>query len=197
MSTAVPRRDLAEVLLSLNAHTAAPGEVVSWSKHYGADWETAISGCPLRDWLFWIACAIEERGHLKKKAIVAMACASTRSVLCYARAGEDRPRLAVEAVERWIRGDATMAEVRAARCTGPADTAGSDAAARAALYTVNATTSTRTQTSINWAYCAVAAVATHVGDAPALAEMKRAISPALIEGLTAYAATLPAMETAK
>ena len=46
------------------------------------------------------------------------------------------------------------------------------------------------------AYAAALAASASV-DADILALVKRELGPALLEGLTAYAATLPAMETAK
>jgi hypothetical protein len=46
--------------------------------------------------------------------LVLAACAVVRCVLDLVLAGDDRPRLAVEAAERWARGEATIEEVRKA-----------------------------------------------------------------------------------
>jgi hypothetical protein len=98
-------------LKKLNACT----EAVNW---IGArDLETAWDECPRLDWMLWLA------GRSKKlpiQKIVAVACACARTSLQYVPAGENRPRLAIEAAEGWIAGKVSWAEVAAARAAGDA-----------------------------------------------------------------------------
>ena len=61
-----------------------------------------------REALRWLA-AIDRR------LAVWGACACAREVLRYVPEGEERPRLAIEAIERWLAGQAKLDEVSAAR----------------------------------------------------------------------------------
>ena len=73
----------------------------------------------LRDWV------LEHRAD--RRVAVWLVCAVARTALRYVPAGEDRPRLAIETAERWVRGAATKEE-----CGGAADAAAANAAADAA-----------------------------------------------------------------
>jgi len=73
----------------------------------------------LRDWV------LEHRAD--RRVAVWLVCAVARTALRYVPAGEDRPRLAIETAERWVRGAATKEE-----CGGAADAAAANAAASAA-----------------------------------------------------------------
>lgn len=87
-------------------------------------WET----CERPDWMIWFA----RRRNVARKVLVRIACDCARTVLRFVPEGEDRPRLAIEAAERWTRDEATIDEVRAAA----ADAA--TYAANAATYAANA-----------------------------------------------------------
>lgn len=78
------------------------------------DAATAWASCPRADWLVWLLGALHVRGSLPRKTLVLAACACAETALCHAPAHDDRPRLAIEAARRWTRGEATVAEVRAA-----------------------------------------------------------------------------------
>ena len=95
--------------------------------------ETAWRECPRADWMLWAA------GKLKadRRLLVTIAYHIARKVLHLVPAGEDRPRIAIETTERWVRGEATIEEVRAARqdawdAYAYAATAAAEAAAYAA-----------------------------------------------------------------
>lgn len=75
------------------------------------DAETAWRECPRADWMLW-ACG---RLKLDRKLFVAIACRIARGLLYLVPASEDRPRIAIETTERWLRGDATLDEVNEAR----------------------------------------------------------------------------------
>jgi len=54
--------------------------------------------CERADWLLWWAAITGRNSH---KSIVLVSAACARTGLQYVLAGEDRPRLAIEAAERW------------------------------------------------------------------------------------------------
>lgn len=95
--------------------------------------------CERADWMLW-GCVIV---GVDRGLVVRSACACARTALKYVPAGEDRPRLAIEAAEAWAdcpsdaaansAADAARAAARAADTAfyAAADTA-ADAAARAA-----------------------------------------------------------------
>ncbi len=90
-----------------------------------AAWET----CERPDWLIWYAC----RRNVERKVLVRIACDCARTVLRFVPEGEERPRLAIEAAERWTRDEATIDEVRAAAYAA-ADAADAAYAAADAAY---------------------------------------------------------------
>jgi hypothetical protein len=55
--------------------------------------------CERADWLLWWAARTPANNQ---QAIVRAACACARTALQYVPASEDRPRLAIEAAERWV-----------------------------------------------------------------------------------------------
>ena len=73
----------------------ACAEAVKWAgrKTPKKAWET----CKRGDWLLWIA----DKLNVGRKLLVLAACACARTALKYVPAGEERPRLAIEAAERW------------------------------------------------------------------------------------------------
>ena len=70
---------------------------------------TAWSQSPRGDWLLWYAGQMA----VDRRQLVRTACACARLVLPLVREGEERPRLAIEAAERWA-DDPTEANRRAA-----------------------------------------------------------------------------------
>ena len=106
-------------------------DAVTW---VGArDLATAWRECLRGDWLLWL-CAkqIGEPGWPTHQAVVLAACACAEVALVYVPAGEDRPRLALEAARKWTRGGATVAEVRATYAATTSAYAATDAAYAAA-----------------------------------------------------------------
>lgn len=78
------------------------------------DAATAWATCPRGNWLVWVLGELHVRGALSRQTLVLAACACAETALRHAPAYDDRPRLAIEAARRWARGEATVAEVRAA-----------------------------------------------------------------------------------
>jgi hypothetical protein len=66
--------------------------------------------CKRPDWLLWWAGQVVPRQEL-----VLAACDCAEMALRYVPEGEHRPRLAIETARRWVRGEATVDEVDAAR----------------------------------------------------------------------------------
>ena len=84
----------------------------------------------LRDWVLEQSDArvvLRTVTRADRRVAVWLVCAVARTALRYVPAGEDRPRLAIETAERWVRGAATKEE-----CGGAADAAAANAAADAA-----------------------------------------------------------------
>ena len=95
--------------------------------------------CERPDWMIWYA----RRRNVERKVLVRIACDCARTALRFVPEGEDRPRLAIEAAERWTRNEATIDEVRvaaarAALYAADAADAAADAAAKAAAYAADA-----------------------------------------------------------
>lgn len=66
--------------------------------------------CPRGDWLLWLAA----RAGVDRRLVVEAACRCAEAVLGLVPEGEERPVRAIEAARAWIRGEASLAEVRAA-----------------------------------------------------------------------------------
>ena len=93
------------------------------------DAATAWAACPRGNWLVWLLGSLHFRGALARETLVLAACACAETALCHVPAGEERPRLAIEAARRWTRGEATVEEVRAACAAAYAAAYAADAAA--------------------------------------------------------------------
>jgi hypothetical protein len=82
------------------------------------------------DWMLWLAARRPWGDHVK---IVRCACACARTALMYVPNGEDRPRLAIEAAEKWCENP-SKGNAAAAADAADAARAAADAAAYAAAY---------------------------------------------------------------
>ena len=76
----------------------------------------AWAGCRRADWMLWLASRM-----MDWKLVVRAACAAVRPALKYVTEGEDRPLKAIETAEAWVRGEATIDDVKAS--TGSARSA--------------------------------------------------------------------------
>ncbi len=87
----------------------ACGPSLTWLA--GRDLATAWAECGRGDWMLWLAA----RAGMDRRVVVAACCACVRTLLPRIPADEALPLAAVETVERWCRGEASIDEVRAAR----------------------------------------------------------------------------------
>jgi hypothetical protein len=78
--------------------------------------------------MLWLASCL----GVDRRLTVLAACDCAESVLVYVPPGEERPRRAIEVARRWVRGEATVDEVRAA--AGAAYDAAYDVERAAAAY---------------------------------------------------------------
>lgn len=105
-------------------------EQLNWRESHGLgdempislDWRTASNWTPnqrkaiamaLHDWVLSQsdACGmLRVIARSSRRISVWLACASARTVLRYVPVGEDRPRIAIETAERWVRGEASERE---------------------------------------------------------------------------------------
>ena len=86
--------------------------------------------CERADWLLWWAAKTEANTH---QQVVLAACACARRALRFVPEGEDRPRLAIEAAERWA-AEPTKDNQRAAAWAAAEAAAAAWAAAEAAAW---------------------------------------------------------------
>ena len=95
--------------------------------------EKAWQSCERGDWLLWIAARLltDDAG---RKLVVLAACDCAETALVHVPAGEERPRLCIDAVRAWTRGEATIEEVRDRRGAAYAAAYAAYAAAYAAAY---------------------------------------------------------------
>ena len=88
-------------------------EAVDWARTQPT-LAAAWAKCTRGDWMLWLLAQGTKQGSEHHKRLVLCACACARLSLEYVPIGEERPRKAIEAAERWARGEATIEEVRAA-----------------------------------------------------------------------------------
>ena len=113
------------------------------------DIATAYAECERADWLLWIFGRMADKlGWPTRKQVVLAACACAESALKHVKPGEDRPRKAIETARAWVRGEATIEQVRSAAADA-ASAAAADAYAAAAAAAASAA----------YAYAAAAAAA--------------------------------------
>ncbi len=88
---------------------------------------TAWAECPRGDWLLWVA----GRLGADRRTLVLAACACARDALRFVPSGETRPLAAIETAERWVRGEASIRDVRAAAAAAADARAAASSAAAA------------------------------------------------------------------
>ncbi len=131
MTTTAETTDM-QPLLAFARDRGACAEARLWLNTQ-TDPRVAWEMCERPDWMIWYA----RCRNVERKVLVRIACDCARTALRFVPEGEDRPRLAIEAAERWTLGEATIDEVRAAAAAAYA-TAYAYAAADAAAYAADA-----------------------------------------------------------
>ena len=134
MTTTAETTDM-QSLLAFARRCGACAEARLWLNTQ-TDPRTAWETCERPDWMIWYA----RRRNVERKVLVRIACDCARTALRFVPEGEDRPRLAIEAAERWTLGEATIDEVRVAAYAAAyaAADAAAYAAADAAAYAADA-----------------------------------------------------------
>jgi len=149
-------------LVVLLLRLGACSEAIAWAESLGPNHPadaTAWEQCPRGDWMLWVA----GRLGIPRATLVLGACACARQALVHIKAGEDRPRIAIETAESWARGGegaASIEEVRKARAAA--------AAAYDATYAAYAADAYAADAAADAAYAADAAAA-NAADAAAYA----------------------------
>ena len=109
----------AEIVASVRKMGACP-EAVAWlaeQKNPAQAWR----GCERGDWMLWLVGKLAGPvGDPRRKKLVLAACGCARLSLKYVKAGEERPRIAIETAEKWARGKATIEEVGVAHAAAHA-----------------------------------------------------------------------------
>ena len=126
MTATKTNRSFADYLRSVDACE----EAVTWVG--GRTAATAWTECERADWLLWIlGINADEPGWITRQEVVRLACQCARRALVNVPVGEDGPRLAIEAAERWA-GDPTEENRSAAWSAAYAAESAADAARSAA-----------------------------------------------------------------
>ena len=98
-----------ELLVSLGACEDAR----EWAK--GKSFADVWNTCERGDWLLWLLAKMKDKpGWATHKQIVSAACDCAELSLKYVEVGEERPRVAIETARKWVRGEATLEEVKKA-----------------------------------------------------------------------------------
>ena len=145
MEPTTRKRSPRTLWLSTLIRLQACADARAWARSLPSDTspESAWSACECGDWLMWLLGALHRRGAITRQVLVLAACAAARTALPYlaGRPAEAASFAAIEAAERWCRGEATIDEVRAARdaawagrCEAWPAAAAAYAAADAAAY---------------------------------------------------------------
>ena len=112
-----------QLLSELRACSAAR----EWAE--GKDLKTAWDTCERGDWLLWLAGRMADKpGWATRKAIVSVACDCAELALPYAAPGEMRPAECIRVVRTWVKGEATIEQVRTARNDAASAASAADAA---------------------------------------------------------------------
>ena len=105
-------------------------EAIEWASTQST-YEEAWQNCERADWLLFLA------GRLcDQKQVVLAACACARTTLKFVPEGENRPRICIETTEAWVRGEASIEQVKAVRKDAYASAYASAAYAAYAAYAV-------------------------------------------------------------
>ena len=91
---------------------AAAGD---WLRETGFGSHEAFAKCQHADWILWLAGTMcQRRGWPTHKTVVLAACAVAATALKFVPKSEKRPAHAIRVARLWVRGKATIEEVRAA-----------------------------------------------------------------------------------
>ncbi len=145
-----------EDLLSAMKELRACLDATQWVETQEGSAQEIWDRCERGDWMLWLAAKLQ----VDRKLIVKAACLCARTALKYVRPGEDRPLKCIETTERWVRGEATIEEVREARRAAvDAAYAAAYAASAAAAYAAAAADAASAAAASAAAYAAAAAAA--------------------------------------
>ena len=104
-------------------------EAVEWAKQFN-NIQEAWNNCKRGDWMLWLLGKQAGSPRSKsRKELVLIACKCARLALKYIPKNEKRPLIAIKTAEKWVKGKATLQEVRT-----NADAAAHAAHAAAAAY---------------------------------------------------------------
>jgi hypothetical protein len=137
----------------------------TWLAEFPGTAAQAWLRCPRGDWMLWVAA----HAGVERRLVVRAACDCARLALRFVPSGEERPRLAIEAVERWCKGEASQDDVRAAAAASSVYTIAVAAAAIATTTVAAASSSSVYAAAAAAAEAAAAAYASSSDAAAAVA----------------------------
>ena len=137
-------------------------EAVEWAKQHKSP-QAAWDACERGDWMLWALGSLAGPSESdSRRKLVLTACKCARLSLKHVKAGDDRPRKAIETAEAWARKKkgVTLDDVRAA-ADAAADAACAAAYAAGAAYAANGAADAAADAAYAAAYAAGAAYAAY------------------------------------
>ena len=100
-----------EHIIKLKELSACP-EAVEWASQFETIQE-AWDNCERGDWMLWLlGKQVGSPRSKSRKELVLIACKCARLSLKYVPKYEKRPLKAIQTAEKWVRGEATLQQVR-------------------------------------------------------------------------------------
>lgn len=101
-----------DVAAQLNTAPGRAQEFVTWARRFNSP-AIAWRNCERPDWMLALCShMVGKDGWPTRQQVVLAACECAATVLEIIPTGEERPRQAVKAARRWVKGDASIAQVR-------------------------------------------------------------------------------------
>ena len=126
-----------EHIIKLKELRACP-EAIEWAKQFNSIQE-AWDNCERGDWMLWLlGKQVGSPRSKSRKELVLIACKCARLSLKYVPKSEKRPLKAIQTAEKWVRGEATLRQVRYAAYAARAAYAAYAADAAVAAYAADA-----------------------------------------------------------
>ena len=94
--------------LEKKLNTIACPEAIEWASSQKGSFQDAWDKCPRGDWMLWLL----GRTKADHKKLVLVNCKIARTVLRYVPEDEKRPLRAIKTAEAWVKGKATLEEVK-------------------------------------------------------------------------------------
>ena len=83
-------------------------EAIEWSKSQKGSFQKSWDNCPRGDWMLWLL----HKSKSDKQKMVLASCMIVITILEYVPKDEKRPLKSILSAEAWVKGEATIGEIR-------------------------------------------------------------------------------------